>query len=150
MKAARALLLAVLLCAATFPALAQDKLPVRLDVAVKDAVGERVVYALRETLRRSAGLALVPDDAPAVLTLHLISMESVASNSGVETAYSVTITLNDSGAFTGAAYWTQVIGICGAAKANQCGQTLAAYLDAAAVQFQTEFRRRAKQPMKLL
>lgn len=153
MKTTRALLAcacALLLGLVPLPLRAQDKMPVRLSLAVKDAVGQRVVFALRETLRRSAALVLVPDDAPALLTLHLVSMESVATNNGVETAYAVTITVNDNGAFTGSAYWMQVIGICGAAKAADCGQTLAAYLDTAAEQVQSEVRRRARQPLKLV
>ena len=153
MKAARApLIAALLLAAAVFPAAAQapaklppEKLPVFVNAQTPDPVGQRVAFLLRERLRRSAGFELAPTAERAAMMLNLVSMESQAGNNGLESAYSVVITATDGAALTGASYWTNMVGVCGARKVAECAETVAALLDRSSVELRAEVQRLRQQ-----
>lgn len=140
-----AVLLAVVVGCATAQPVA--KLPIFVKAQTPDPVGQRVAFLLRERLRRSAGFDLVPTAERAAMVLNVVSMESQAGNSGVESTYSAVVTVADSGSFTGASYWTNMVGVCGASKAAECAETVAALLDRCNVEFQEEVQRwKQRQP----
>lgn len=153
MKTARSLFVAaLLLAAAASPAAAQpapkltpEKLSIFIDAQTPDPVGQRVVFVLRERLRRSVGFELAPTAARGAMTLMLVSMESVAGNNGLESVYSVVVTAADGAALTGAAYWTNMVGICGASKVAQCAESVAALLDQSSVALQAHWQRLRQQ-----
>lgn len=148
-------LLAALLCAAAFPALAQPpaKLPVFVNAQTPDPVGQRVAFLLRERLRRSAGFELVPTVERSAMTLSVVSIESQVGNHGLESAYSVVVTATDAAALTGASYWTNMVGMCGASKVAECAETVAALLDRSSIALQEHvqrLRQRQAQPVRPL
>jgi hypothetical protein len=155
MKTARALLVALLLAAAALPVAAQPstKLPVFINAQTPDPVGQRVAFLLRERLRRSAGFELVPTVERSAMTLSVVSMESQVGNHGLESAYSVVVTATDAAALTGASYWTNMVGMCGASKVAECAETVASLLDRSSIALQAEvqrLRQRQAQPIKPL
>lgn len=93
----------------------------------KDSVGGRVEYALRESIRRSSSMELVPNVSNAAYVIHLVTLEpdeSKNAGSGVSTVYSVVWTVSFRP--DGLTYWTHSVGTCGTARVNECGEGLAA------------------------
>ena len=138
-------LLVLLLACLAFPATGQTpaKLAVFVSAQTPDPVGQQLVQALRERVRRSPGLALAPAPDRATLILTFVSMASRQDSPAQETAYSVALAVNDDAAFTGASYWSSMVGICGADRPPACAETVGALLDRAAGEFRSEMQRRA-------
>ena len=93
----------------------------------KDSVGGRMVYAIRETIRRSSVMEVVPNSSGAAYVIHLVTLEPDQSANGapsMSTVYSVVWTVQfRPGVLT---YWSHSVGTCGSARVTECGEGLAA------------------------
>jgi hypothetical protein len=138
--------LAALLCA--LPALAQQptKLPLAFTANTPDDIGARMASAVRDKLRRSSTVALMPDREAAWLWVHLMSIRMEGTSA---TSYALVAGLNDDRAWSGASYWSAQVGNCGSDATERCAVTVLAFIDQAVSEFQAEnARRQAKQSDK--
>lgn len=122
--------LLVVLATLPLPAQAQKespKTPVYVIETSPDPVGTRLVYALREQLRASHGLALVSNESDSFLQVNLVTIDP--GNKGRETVYSAVITVRQLGRPTARLYWNNFVGVCGASRVKECANGLIAYID---------------------
>jgi hypothetical protein len=142
MKTALRILLTTVLAALALTASAQDKLPIWLEATTQDLVGQKLVGLVRNQLSRSNAVAPAVDPAHAVMVVHLVSVQGQNSP---DTAYAVSLTMTDSGAFTGEAQWDTVVGLCSPALLPQCAASLVTTFEQTARAIQAE-QRRSSQP----
>ena len=135
MKAAPRILLTAVLAALAHTTLAQDKLPIWLEATTQDLVGQKLVGLVRSQLSRSNAVAPAVDPAHAVMVVHLVSVQGQNSP---DTAYAVSLTMTDSGAFTGEAQWDTVVGLCSPALLAQCAASLVTTFEQTARSIQAE------------
>lgn len=98
--------------------------------APKDSVGSRMIYAFRETIRRSSMMELVPNASDATYVIDVATLDPFESTdtaaSGRSTIYSVVWTVRfNQGGLT---YWAHSVGACDTSRrnVNECGERLAA------------------------
>lgn len=104
-----------------------EKASVYVASTAEDSVGGRVVYALRETIRRSSIMELVPNSDVARYVIHISTIEPSLSKSAgqaLSTAYSVVWTVYPQTGLP--VFWTHTVGICGSTRVAECGDGLAA------------------------
>ena len=101
------------------------KVSVAVVANAQDGVGRRMVYALREGIRASRGLALQPE-SKAEIVLRFISVDDSALRSGNAAAYGVVWTASMN---CGQVFLHQVAGTCGSDRARKCGDQLVADTD---------------------
>lgn len=147
---ARGLLLAALLGTTALSGRAQaqpDKVPVFLTVEATESIGQSLAYNVRELLRRSPVMTMTAEQRQAWLRFDFLSVR--ADDGSI--SYTVVIVLHDGGAYSGASYWSSVVGYCGSHVTERCAKNIMAYLDQAVVDFRAEdSRRRARSLNKLV
>jgi hypothetical protein len=103
MNGRRILLVIMAVCFVVVPqkVLAQQKIPVVVIHDGNDSVGERLVYQVKEAVRRSAGFRLVQENEPGyrmrLITRDLNQITYKNSPVGIATIYAVTITIKPPG-----------------------------------------------------
>lgn len=146
----RLLLLTLPLLLAALQASAQQKLPdpskVAVDVTADDSVGLRLVYQIKELLRASKGMSLVPEEESGV-QLHVVTLDPDDPDGGLRTVYSIVWTIVDLCGLQ--AYWTSTVGTCGGSKVESCAASIVATTDKVVTEIQDIHRkagRRTKKP----
>ena len=110
------------------------KVAVAVDATAEDQVGGRLVYALREGLRSSQGLTLVPQTRDSRVQVRIVTMDpDPATSPGHQTIYSAvwTVTTPECGPLW---YWTNLVGTCGTNRIDQCAAGLVANTDKVAIE----------------
>lgn len=93
-----------------------------------DIQGQRLVYAVKEQIRRSAGMSLVDDEKGSGFQARLITED--VDNGNIRTEYAIVITmmnLRSPGSFP--YFLDYTIGVCGSNVVDQCASTIAARID---------------------
>lgn len=145
----RLLVLTLPLLLAALQASAQQKLPdpsrVAVSVTADDSVGLRLVYQIKELLRASKGMSLVPEEESGV-QLHVVTLDPDDPDGGLRTVYSITWTAIGRGLQV---YWTSTVGTCGGSKVESCAASIVATTDKVVTEIQDIHReagRRTKKP----
>lgn len=122
--------MALLLLFGAFGAQAQAGMPVYVQATAPDAVGNRLVYAIREGIRRSSAMRLVDREQDGFLSLRIVTLDpDESSSSSLRTVYSIvwiTKTLHEPPV---SMYLTNSVGVCGANMVLQCADNLVADTD---------------------
>jgi len=111
------------------------KVSVAVSATAEDQVGGRLVYALREGLRSSHGLTLVPEVQGLRVQIRIVTMDpDHETSAGHHTIYSVvwTVTALECGPFW---YWTSTVANCGKDRVDECAASLVADTDKVAIEF---------------
>lgn len=126
---AKAFIFSALLFGLSFSALAQMKIYVA--PSTQDIVGSRLVYAIKEGIRRSSGMSLVDRDEDSALTVNIVTLDPDQGSqmSSTRTIYSVVWTVKTFHATPVDMYLTNSVGLCGAGKVSECADTLVANTD---------------------
>ncbi|MBB5409654.1 hypothetical protein HDG34_003596 [Paraburkholderia sp. HC6.4b] len=122
--------IAILLWLACGAASAQQyaRVTVYVEDGAEDTQGHRLVYAVKEQVRRSAGMQLAEVEKDSTFQLHLSSIDP--DNTNIRAAYSVVFTLvNMSAPGSFPLYLDSTNGICGAQVIDQCADSIVARLD---------------------
>lgn len=106
---------------------AQDQVNVCVIAAADDSVGSRLVYALREGVRRSAGLKYVAQRDDSEMTITVLTLGVDGKNDGHRTIYSVVWTRPFIVRFD--EYIDHIVGVCGAERIRECADHLLAITD---------------------
>lgn len=119
---------AVALCA---PICAAQTIKVWVDDTAKDTVGQRLVYAFKEQIRRSAALAITEneEDDAGRLGVHIVTMDPDDNKNGNWTIYSFTVTMRTFHKYPTEAYLVQSVGKCGSSRIEECASGLVATTD---------------------
>lgn len=115
------------LLALSSPVMAQaGKVPISLTVTSNnDQVVERVVFAIKEGIRKSSSMALVPSGRAALIDVVIVGLPP-AQNS--YSSYAITWTLR--GPEKGLSYYlTTSVATCGALRAKECAESIVAATD---------------------
>ena len=108
---------------------AQDRRSaVFVDASAPDGQGDRLVYAVKEQIRRSASMRLVDTEKESGFQLHLSTLDP--DNNNYRTIYSMTVTLanlNNPAIFS--MYLDSTVGSCGANVIDQCANSIVARAD---------------------
>jgi hypothetical protein len=114
-----AILSILLLCS---PA-AQAAMPIQVISDADDSVGSRLVYGIKEQIRKSSSLELSLNDSVPRLQARIVTMDQNPKNPGVSTVYSLVVTWNNP-AQPFSFFLTQYTGYCGAERINACADTV--------------------------
>lgn len=128
MKSIKSLAAMLLLVVNGFALAQSAKMHVFLDSTAEDTQGARLVYAVKEQIRRSSSMQLSDTEKTSVFQLHLITMDPDQRN--VQTIYSFAVTLANlsaSGFFP--LYIDSTVGSCGSSVIDQCANSIVARLD---------------------
>ena len=111
------------------PAFAQMR--VHVSSTAEDTVGNRLTFAIREGIRRSAAMTLVDREQDAFILVRIVTLDPDRNDtaSSTRTIYSVvwtTKTLHDTPVEM---YLTSSVGLCGARRVAQCADGLVADTD---------------------
>lgn len=112
--------------------LAFAQMPVHISAQTSDdLVGNRMVFALKEKIRRSAGMSLVDKEGSGVLTLRITTLDPDRKNkdSGNQTIYSVAWTVESFHNPPMTIYLNSNVGLCGANRVQECADDFAADAD---------------------
>jgi len=122
----------LLACATSFAAHAEStSLKVSIAATADDLVGGRLVYAIKEGVRRSAGMQLVNRVQDGLIQVKIVTLDPDKDNkSGSRTIYSVVWTLQTFHNPPVTMYLTNSVGFCGSARVAQCADGLVADTDA--------------------
>ena len=117
-----ALVLAAPLCSA-------QKIKVWIQDTADDQVGSRLVYAIKEQIRKSAALELTEDEevTPARVGIHIVTIDR--DKEGRSTSYAVTWTVGTLHKYPVDMFLTQAAGGCGVNRVEQCANGLVADTD---------------------
>lgn len=108
-----------------------------------DAVGQQVIYQLREAISQSSRHKIVYNEADAGFTIHLVTVENTQN---ISTSYSAVLTMPP---FNGSGfnyYITSVAGNCGRSRVRECGQNILADFDSEINQVVEAFSNATKKP----
>ena len=92
----RLLLALVAILAASQATQAQNVYNVTVTHSDRDMVGERLVYQIREGIRRSEGMALAGPNDVASFSISLITLDTRPSNPGHQSLYAVSYLVHNS------------------------------------------------------
>lgn len=109
-------------CAIILPANAQN-IPVYVNAKGDDAVGNRLVYVLKEQFRRSAGFSLASREQDGVLLVHIVTInpdERVAQQSHTIYSYAISFPAGGNRSW----YITSFVGACGTSRVSQCANDM--------------------------
>ena len=112
---------------------------VYIEGTANDIQGQRLVYAVKEQIRRSAGMSLVDDEKESGFQARLITED--VDNGNIRSEYAVVITmmnLTSPGSFP--YFLDYTIGVCGANVVDQCASTIAARIDRDASTIRSAFK----------
>jgi hypothetical protein len=131
---------AVLLLATSSPAAESEKYFVPVYVSAQcdgDSVGERLIYKVREAIRRSASMQLADAYKDSIIQANIICSTPSDDDKNVITRYSQSVTfINTKGTYDFAL--THAVGRCGASKIDSCAERLAASIDDAITEAKAE------------
>jgi hypothetical protein len=119
------LLLSYFLCTAVWSA--EPPIPVKLDVYGDDTAGQRLVYWIKEGLRRSSRFKLVEQQSFG-FELSIVTLEIDKDNPGGSTVYSVSWVWNNSEQ-PYPFFLTSEVGLCGSKRIQECAEGLVASTD---------------------
>lgn len=113
-----------------FVSQAHAQLHVYIDATADDIVGSRLVYAVKESIRRSAGMSLVESEQNAALSVRIVTMNPTRDENGsIQTVYSAVWTMRTLHERPVNMYLTQTVGICGQNRIAGCADALVADTD---------------------
>lgn len=113
------------------PAFAQAN--VFIEVTAPDPVGSRLAYAIKEGIRRSAGMSLADREEDSLIGLSIVTLDPDRSDAGGNrTIYSVVWTARTLHSTPVTMYLTNSVGICGSNRVTSCADSLVADTDAQA------------------
>jgi hypothetical protein len=99
--------------------------PVEIVNTTPDAVGARLVYAIKENIRGSYSLTLSIDQAKPRLLVDVLTLDQDPAHPGNASAYSVVILWSDPAQVL-PCYLNQNVGICGSNRVDECAENLVA------------------------
>lgn len=110
------------------PSLAQ--MSVYLGATADDSVGGRLVYAMKEKIRRSAGMTLVDRDQDGRIAVQIVTLDpDSSSGGGRRTIYSVVWLAKTFHETPIDMFLTNSVGLCGSNKVQECAEDLVADTD---------------------
>lgn len=145
MFATRFALVGLLSLAAHAYAVAQVN--VFLEITGHDALGAKVAESLRHSLSKRSLLRISLDAASSEATLRLGTLDPMDGKlAGLQTVYSVVLTMKTLDEKRVSAYVNSYLGVCGSEQARQCGAALADVTEAQVVQVLSALQERARKP----
>jgi hypothetical protein len=106
-------------------AVACAQMPVEINSTSNDTAGQRLVFSVKEGVRRSSSLVLELDQNKARMQVNIVTLDQDPRNPGYSTVYSVVILFkNPAQPFP--FYLTQYVGYCGSSRVRECGDSLVA------------------------
>lgn len=119
----------VLLCLVVAASFAQ--VPVFVASAAPDAVGSRLVYAIKEGIRRSASMQLVDRSQDGRFIVEFVSLDPqrATANAGYQTVYSVVLVGLTFHSVPVPMYLTNFVGTCGSGRVPECADGVVASVD---------------------
>jgi hypothetical protein len=128
LKKHRPFLAGLFFLCAVFPATAQVK--VAVIPTTDDTVGNRLVFAIKESIRRSAGMQLVDRTQDGFIRMNIVTLDpDKSSGGGNRTIYSVVWTAQTFHRPSVTMYLTSSVGTCGTNRVSQCADGLVADTD---------------------
>lgn len=115
--------------------LAQQKIPIEVKATSDDTVGKRLVYRIKEDIRRSATFEITSNIKLPRLKLKFVTIDPSSGSSGISTVYSFVMLA--SGVYFDDIYITSGVGICGLNKTKDAAQNMMADIDKHAESFET-------------
>jgi len=98
-----------------------------------DTVGQRLVYKIREALRRSASMKLADTYSESIVQSSIVCLSPKESDRGVITRYSHAVTfMNSKGTYD--YQLTHGVGTCGSDRVDSCADTIVASIDSVIVE----------------
>jgi hypothetical protein len=104
----------------------EDRLPVSVDATADDMVGRRLVYKVKEELRRSASMRLVDSDETGI-HLVLVTLPRDPDRPSLSTVFSAVWTVEYDSIYP--AYITSMVGYCGSDTVESQAESLVAETD---------------------
>ncbi|MCC7068655.1 MAG: hypothetical protein IT523_09385 [Burkholderiales bacterium] len=110
------------------PTFAQMK--VFVAATTPDSVGSRLVYSIKEGIRRSAGMALTDRSQDSIIRVNIVTLDPDKNeNSSRRTIYSVVWTAQTFHSTPVTMYLTNSVGLCGSNRVQECAEDLVADTD---------------------
>ena len=111
------------------PALAQVK--VHVSSTAPDSVGGRLVFGVKEAIRRSSGMTLAEREQDALISVRIVTLDPDTNNSsnGYRTIYSLVWTARTMHATPVDMYLSNSVGLCGSGRVAECAEELTADTD---------------------
>ncbi len=108
-----------------------DLLAVKIDHSGNDQVGKRLAFAVRERVRKSAGMRLVPQDyfETNYLLVTLVSLDTSPREPGSATAAALTYSLDGQDMPGLGIHLTTFVQSCGSSRVDTCADGIAANID---------------------
>lgn len=108
---------------------AQSVSRVYVSGTTEDSVGRQIVFSVKESIRRSAGLSLAESEADSRIQVQLVTLDPDAPDGSRRTIYSAVWTVRTLHQTPVTMYLTQFVGICGQNRVAGCAQNLVAITD---------------------
>ena len=146
MSRCRFILVTLAVLSVALPSRAADfgKLRVFIDATTSDIVGKSLVFTLKERVRASTSLELLPAKGSAHVHLHVtttpLATGEEASVDG-STVWAITWTFPAGGTSEDEIYWSQAVGWCHASHLEKCAIAVVASTDDIATAFRAAFDR---------
>lgn len=122
------LLVSTLLTVISSAAQAQTK--VFVSATADDPVGARLVYAIKEGIRRSASMDVVDRVDDGFIRVHVVTIDpDKTDGGGRRTVYSLVFTTQTLHDTPVTMYLNNLVGVCGANRVSQCADGLVADTD---------------------
>jgi hypothetical protein len=116
--------------------LAEGKIPVEVKATSDDTVGKRLVYRIKEDIRRSATFEITSNTKVPRLKITIVTLDPIpAGSSGISTIFSYVMLA--SGVYFDDIFITSGVGICGLQKINNVAQNMVAEIDNYTESFET-------------
>ena len=136
-----------LLAVTAAPCFAQMK--VYVGSTAEDSVGGRLVYAMKEKIRRSAGMILVDRDEDARIAVRVVTLDpDTAGGSGRRTIYSAVLTAQTFHNTPVDMFLTNYVGMCGTARIQECADDLVVVTDRYVTKVKTWIQNASAQSVK--
>jgi hypothetical protein len=110
-------------------ALADSKVSIYLTTSTPDAVGQRVVYALRESIARSNRYSLAYRDDDSLFQFRVVTLDPTSQNTGQSTVYSIVLTGSRIGEPSIKVYLDNIVGVCGGNRVESCANSIMSAAD---------------------
>ena len=119
--------LLTLLCFCFFTQLTFAEMPVEIKSTTPDSVGQRLVFALKESIRSSTSLGISFDQSKPRMQVNIVTLDQNTTDSGYSTAYAMVILWNNPAA-PFPFYLTHIVGYCGTSRVRECADNLIAHI----------------------
>ena len=107
----------------------QAQMPVHIEATTPDSVGNRLVFAMREAIRRSSSMTLEDRAEDGFLLLKVVTLnpdESARSNRTIYSIVWISKTLHETPVQM---YLTNSVGLCGTSRVQHCAEDIVAETD---------------------